>query len=437
MSIARPAIVALGLVLSACIIVTDDPQHDDDHDETSSSTGGDASGSTQGSDPDGTGGAPAMPACELDGLHSVERPWSDDDARTFTYWFRVVEGQGDGPLVVFMPGGPGLGSTGSPPPLPPDVDVLLTDPRGVGCNASPDGTLYPPAFFSTAQFAGDVVAAIASTGTDDYILYGHSYGTVLATVVASTIEDAGLPPPRAVVLEGIAGHWVDEDESPYEATWAQVRDAMSPEIQAVLRADPPPLGLAPEVWGEAISTILSQFSPESLATLLADLAPGADSTTLAATISELGSLPSIRSNPEMLQLFRAVACVELFERSMFEYQLVAGELAPTFDACADQSVTRPYDAAEHLVTAPIFYFEGSADPATIYPSAYHHFESQTATDRVFVTVDGVGHLPLQWALAPECGLDVWQAVLAGGEGLDVALAGCTHTGTIEARVAGM
>jgi hypothetical protein len=59
--------------------------------------------------------------------------------------------------------------------------------------------------FSTREIAGDTIAAIADRRLTHYILFGISYRTALGTTVAHEIEARGLPPPDAVVLEGVLG----------------------------------------------------------------------------------------------------------------------------------------------------------------------------------------------------------------------------------------
>jgi surfactin synthase thioesterase subunit len=64
-----------------------------------------------------------------------------------------------------------------------------------------------------------VLAIVEELRLDDYMLYGISYGTLLATLVASRAEERGLPLPKAIVLEGVLGMAFDA-ERPTEAAFA-------------------------------------------------------------------------------------------------------------------------------------------------------------------------------------------------------------------------
>ena len=139
--------LALLLVLSAsgCIIVSSE----DESGTTTSSEGSDTgtgTGNGSGDSDDGVDdtaddtGADAEPTCEAEGLRALVLPVdpTDPSSETFTYYYQWLErGGGAGPTVLHIPGGPGMPSIGSPPEgLPANVDLVLTDPRGDGCNAA-------------------------------------------------------------------------------------------------------------------------------------------------------------------------------------------------------------------------------------------------------------------------------------------------------------
>ena len=324
-------------------------------------------------------------------------------------------------------------SIGSPPEgLPANVDLVLTDPRGVGCNAA--AAPHDASFYSTEQFSADVLAIVEDLELQDYVIYGHSYGTVLGTVVASRVAEAGLPQPRLVVLEGTLGHAVDSDDRAYRELWPLVRDALPLDVQDRLLAEPPPLGYSRMVWGETITTVLSQYSPDVLFALLMTLSEGGDTTELEGFLSLIEGLPPMWEDEVLMGLFQPVACNEIAEDSWFGFELQGGEVVPTVDACDTIDVGEPYAAADWPIDAPILYVQGDRDPATPFDGARSHFEAQAATDRRFVTVHGVGHVPLMWMIAGACGTSVWEAILADAE-LEPVLAACVDA-TVEHAAAG-
>ena len=116
--------------------------------------------------------------------------------------YRIL-GEGDRTLVL-LHGGPGGGSLYLKPLerlAGPDRRVVLYDQLGCGASARPDD----PSLWRADRFVDELEALRAHLGLDEFDLYGHSWGGMLATdyalahqphlrslVLASTIADAGL-----------------------------------------------------------------------------------------------------------------------------------------------------------------------------------------------------------------------------------------------------
>lgn len=424
----RHAALFASLLTLAC---TTEPTSVDGTDE-----GGPTGPADDPSSLDESGGEEAQPTCEATNLRSLERPVDPADpyGPSFTWFYQHLDrDDGSGPTIIHVPGGPGGTSIGETLGIPETVDLVLTDPRGVGCNAA--GAPHEADFYGTEKFASDVLAIVRDLELEDYIVYGHSYGTVLGTVVASKAEAEGLPPPRLVVLEGIVGPAIETDDGAYRALWPVVRDALPEDVRAQLLADPLPLGRSPRAWGETITGVLSQFSPDVLFELLMGLGEGGDTMPLEGLLAAIGDGPPTWENEEMMGLFRPVACTEIAEHSWFGFELVGGEVVPTVDACAEIELDTPYDPADWPIAAPILYFEGTQDPATTPMGARAHFDAQRDTDRTFVSVTGVGHTPLLWRINGGCGPSIWTAVLDGSD-LQAALTACNVDATVEHAAAG-
>jgi pimeloyl-ACP methyl ester carboxylesterase len=366
------------------------------------------------------------PGCaETPGIHHVDRPMYPDEADSpvFPYTVRLEEGTDPSlPVIVFLPGGPGQGSIEGGRehlPIPPEFSVLYTDPRGIGCN-SIETLDRPEDFYGTARFADDVLAAVEDLGLQDVIYYGHSYGTVLATVTASVAEARGTP-PRAVVLEGVLGHVLVEDEGfdEYIAQWEFVMGQL-PNTAALMAEDPLPLGLTSQQWGDWASGMLglggipTNYGPMNYVTYsLLPLEYGVDTSALEQSVIGAAEAAA-HTDPLMKRLYQAVGCAEIAERSYFRAEIVDGQLAPLDDWCADLEVTDPYEVADWPITVPITYVQGTADPATPLAHAYAHHDAQTGAPRFFVEVAGGGHQP--WILnLSECAAPMWDAIVAGEE----------------------
>jgi pimeloyl-ACP methyl ester carboxylesterase len=395
-------------------------------------------GMDEGSAPAGSADDPAAdpvvldpPTCDVEGLRALELPVDPGAPKgpSFTYYYEFRPGADpDGPIVIHIPGGPGGTSIGAELSAVGDRNLILTDPRGVGCNAH--GAPHETDFYGTDRFASDVLAIVADLELQDYVLYGHSYGTVLATVVASRATSEGLPPPRLVVLEGIVGPAIENDDAAYRELWGRVRDALPEAVQSQLLAETPPLGFSRLQWGEFITAILSQTSPQTLFDLLMGLDEGQDPSDLRQTVDELTSGPHSWENEEVMSLFRPVACEEIAENSWFGFELVEGEVVPTVNACDAIDLVTPYDPADWPIDAPIVYVEGDRDPATTPQGAHAHFDAQPQTDRTFISVRGIGHVPLQWYAAAVCGDDLFAALLDERPIAD-ALQACGIEATVE------
>ena len=373
------------------------------------------------------------------GVVTIERPMFPESAGSgsFGYSFRRFAGTDpNAPTIIFLPGGPGGTSidTERPGPLAtPTYSVIMTDPRGVGCNAPERSDYYPDQFYSSVNFADDVIAIIEDQQLDNYIVYGISYGTLLGTILASRIEERGLPPPRAVVLEGVIGEAFTPDTPAdylgFQERWRDVRDRLDPSIRDQLTADPLPGGLTGEQWGAAIAAALPRgASPISggedymyalLSIYLSPAATAEQRAELPAIIEEMGASPV---DDMGLRLHTEVTCREITETEYVSIALEDGELVPVEFDCEDVALSDAFSAADWPVHAPIYYFSGSEDPSTPPWQARSHFDAQTSAPRQLVHVLGASHNPLVLNLS-DCAEAVWRA-MATGTGFEAAVAGC-------------
>jgi proline iminopeptidase len=368
------------------------------------------------------------------GVMTVERPMFPDraDSPAFGFSFKVHPGTDpDAPTVIYLPGGPGqAGITAERDPslVPAAYTLIQTDPRGVGCNAPASADHYPDDYYQTMHFATDVLAIVEHLELDDYILYGVSYGTVLATVTASMAEAEGIKPPQALVLEGVVGQpFKDgEVEAPYQLEWRAIRDRLPENIRSQLMSEPLPLGLSAEEWGAGITTMLSvgmlQLEGTYAEALLYNLLPEATEEQRAGLRELVLQLGHSDIDAFGMRLHEVVACHEITETNFRAMKLENGELVRTEAYCTSDPVDLPYVAGEWPVTAPIYYFNGTNDPNTPMWQAQVHYEAQTTAERHFVAISGGGHNPLIFNL-DDCKPDIWAAIDAG-TGFDEAIGRC-------------
>lgn len=297
------------------------------------------------------------------------------------------------------------------------------DPRGVGCNAPATADHYPAEFYDTVHFAGDVLAIVEHLELENYVLYGISYGTVLATVTASMAESEGVTPPKALVLEGIVGQAFEdgEVEESYYREWRAIRDRLPEAIRSQLVAEPLPLGLTAEQWGAGITAMLSAGTlepPVPLAeAVMYGLAPGATEEQQQAIRDLVLSLGESSVDEFGQRLHDIVACHEITETNFRAFALEGGELVRTEAYCTEDAVDRPYFAGDWQVSMPIYYFNGTNDPNTPMWQAEAHFDAQTGAPRTLVAVAAGGHNPLVLNLN-DCKPDMWAAIAAGAGFVD-------------------
>jgi hypothetical protein len=369
----------------------------------------------------------------------IERPVASSAPTMgrFSYGFRFRPPMTQGaPVLVFLPGGPGMTSTDQAPSMIPEGwGYLLTDPRGTGCNTlaalpAPD---VSSAFFRTEEIAGDVIAAIKDRGLDPYLLYGISWGTELGTFVAHDLETAGGTPPIAVVLEGVLGRAFGADfgGAGWIAQWGMLQSSLRPDVLTELDTSAAPYGLPDDVWGRALMTILD--AGPDLDTMLLD----ALSTSNADSVRSqaLGLVKSLGArqltDPQSVELYRQTVCRELADTSpaddldvVFSQGQLVRNVAENGTKCAGLHVTTPYDSAQLQFAAKLYDFIGSNDPATEPWQGDYHFEHHQGRATRVITSGG-GHESLQLNQAP-CAPAVLASIAAGGADLQQVLLSCPH-----------
>jgi pimeloyl-ACP methyl ester carboxylesterase len=335
----------------------------------------------------------AHAACDGPELRVVDRPLdpANPEAGTFPYRIRIEPGADPAaPVVVFLPGGPGFAvmeQGRAQGVVPPALTLVTTELRGVGCNQVPG----PPSEASahTATHAEDVLAALSAAGIDTFTVYGHSYGTVLGTVVAHLAEQRGMT-VRSVILEGPVGRsWQGDDGwfDGFAAKWDALRAL--PEAKP-LRRRLGGLGFTPEQWGEWIYGTLGAGDDDGGPDPV--LAVGAGpKRALREAIAALGTPPA--PSPGEAWATEHTLCRELMEESFVHARLRPdGGLEPFEDGCAAAPLDRPYDPADWPIRAPIVYLVGDADPVTPWVRARaQHLDAQPESPRTVVTVRGAGH----------------------------------------------
>lgn len=106
------------------------------------------------------------------------------------------------PTVLFFTGGPGVSSRSTEFSLT-ETNVLYFEQRGISCSRPASKELFlDPDFYSSENTARDALAVVKAWNLSSVSIYGHSYGTIPATIFASFFPTA----TRSLILEGVVYH---------------------------------------------------------------------------------------------------------------------------------------------------------------------------------------------------------------------------------------
>lgn len=356
----------------------------------------------------------------------------NNPAETFDYRYQYMTAQTSAQTtVVHLPGGPGQGYMGADrDSYPAQFNHILIDPRTLGCNYQSSSVIAND-FVSTRQHAADIVAIVKTLGLDNYVLYGISYGTVVATVAADLIrQDATINVPRAIVFEGIVGE--PSRGTAYNDAFKQqwdLRLEFIPGLQAVFsNAGSLPFGYSSDQWTSILNSLLSIGGEIADSFLYAAVDPRPYDVTVLKAILD-GFLQGGASPLGTRRFYQQVGCRELFDDNRYFNYLSSGDFK-VFDAndylaegvtleaalggCSVIDMNDPYDPISYtMADVPTYYFQGRGDPNTPIAEAKIHFNAKSELSaKYFIEIAHAGHNPFSIQL-DDCSDKVWEHVLAG------------------------
>lgn len=364
--------------------------------------------------------------CKGNGITSIEVPTFYDrkDSAKFNYSFRTFPGtDANGPVIIFIPGGPGQTSMDSQRlKLPETATIIQTDPRGVGCNGN---ATFTNEAFQSRYIANDILQIFKIYHGRKFILYGISYGTVVATIAASRFEETSNT-LLAVVLEGIVGKANykigAEYYADYQDQWEKTKQLFSPDVISTL-SEENPLGLKGEQWGPWLEEmLLAGQLPKvgnGLNAVLKFITAGVDMQAVVKKLVLKHSLSNEKEVDERVsRLYLNITCNELvkFTASIKnDLILKKSHLIPVEgNVCEKFQLDHPYDSAQYQIRAPLFYFSGEDDPATPKYQAEYHYSNQHNTKKYFVSVPKGSHNSFSLNLS-DCNESLWQEIISHQE----------------------
>lgn len=336
----------------------------------------------------------------------------DQSGRSFEYKYRLVRKAEPGfPTVIFLPGGPGQTSIDNlltqPKTVPPRFGLILTDPRGVGCNFSDN---LKKSDLQTSLMARDILSILKnlSLQPEQTILYGGSYGTVLATTTADLNNRLGNKPFKTLVLEGTLGKAFLGEEylNQYATSWERYvsrkgGDNFRKNVTLAVVSN----NLDSSMFASFLNGYLLFGAWGSVGHVLdtpLDLLQQDFSKFKADYYTPSPNEDSLSNEGQMyLNLWSQIWCRELSNPDGQELIFENGKLivrstvnGKNDKSCDGFKTDRPYDSAKVSLREKIVYLQGEDDPATSAAQAYYHFENQkNSQERVFVLFKQLGHAP--------------------------------------------
>lgn len=306
--------------------------------------------------------------------------------------------------MFVLPGGPGVSSSQAEVNII-DANIVFIDPRGTGLNESYFQTNPGGRLLTSEDLAEDVIAVINFLKPKSYFLYGHSYGTVVATIAASKIEKIkSMYPPQRIILEGTVGEGTTNNIQISEANKLLEKYRQSSQI----------------CFDCIINKITTMLNAEEIGTLLFAifyygyqpmLLESFFTQTSQSQLKQMASDAKINLPSEGLRLYQEVGCreinstgitIEAFRNNRLESDKLA--------TCQNFPLSSKYTVTDWpILKTPIIYIQGDSDISTPVSESMLHYNRQV--NKNYVCVKNAGHAPLEQI--GDCSNVLWKAILSG------------------------
>lgn len=306
------------------------------------------------------------------------------------------------PSLILIPGGPGQTYQKLEWANINDLNIIYFDPRGMGCSTPiKNNLLNNPDFYSAKLVAKDLEQLRIHLKLNKWSVYGHSYGTIPATVYASTYPES----VENLILEGTVL------KGGKEFWYSQARHDL---ILKVLNA------ISPQLKDAALSNTKNNLNSFWFSQGLLDSLPqGFDKELIEKRLTHNYSqnqnhpfTPKIENPDDLTPYFSRTAhlilsCKELaadlyspkrlffFDGNSFQFLQ-----KPTYaEYCKEWPIKHDiYDSKDFPLHVPTFYFQGEYDYLTPHAEALEHYHQNQSKNKVFLTLKNGGHNPLSLSL---------------------------------------
>jgi pimeloyl-ACP methyl ester carboxylesterase len=333
--------------------------------------------------------------------------------------------------VFFFCGGPGYACTkdGRPHSIPSDMNVVTFDYLGLGANAAKVSTSE----MSIEAQADVAIGLIKELKVKDYVLYGQSFGTTVATVAAARLSNkvtelsADKVPnkPKMIILDGVVGTASKLDRAlatkkAADRAWQLLNKTEQARFQKAYERESRGLGTREKTELNDSLTSLVESGPLKAADGLRDFSRPLKLSDVNPTDKD-ETHTSDGMGPRQAHEYRAAGCqVDSQPHTKSAGDLFGGLVhasAPNEPGelwlCSCPLLKNTYDSKTHQIKdVPIVYINSETDVQTPIVSAKYHFESQLASNtKIFITPKDGGHGELEGMLLG-CGEKFWHAAIA-------------------------
>lgn len=319
------------------------------------------------------------------------------------------------PSLIYFVGGPGSSSRGLEFSLN-KTNVIFFEQRGISCSRPKTREIFlNPKFYSSENTAADGLMVLNAFGVKKAAVYGHSYGTVPATIFASKYENR----TQALLLEGVVfkadeSLWIAPRKVKYieDFFYSLTKEQQQRITEFTNRNDVPKnwfsfmgrMTLGVGNFQEGFTSFLQStlfdttenraMSDEDVASMFTQMVPHADTTTPAEengygeiTMGMIACQEMNMANPELshLLVFRNGHLVP--DRNNIERISMCDPLG-----LADNKGTI-FTAEKYPIHVPVTYFLGEYDPATSLDQGLSHFKNANSKIKQALVMPGGGHTP--------------------------------------------
>ncbi|HLW58191.1 MAG TPA: alpha/beta fold hydrolase [Bacteriovoracaceae bacterium] len=308
--------------------------------------------------------------------------------------------------LIFVAGGPGNTSHSSLLEFS-DWNVVFFDQRGNSCSRPDSESLYlDRRFYSSENTARDIEEIRKHLKVNQLSVYGVSYGTVPAHLYGHLFPES----TRAIVLEGIIYRGGDSLMSPPHTRKIiqDFFDSLDFKSQSKILE----LSNHPHLKSNWFSNVAQKMFYLDHATdkfkAFLDILLNNDAMAMTLIPNYVDHEPVDTEYGFGDVMMGMIGCQELGMNSstasfysIFEKDKLVSDNDNVFQKnyceslgfIADESM--PLYQADHFPSkAPITYFQGSHDSATVLPEAKHHFQNAAKGFAQFIQINKGGHLPV-------------------------------------------